>query len=139
MTNFNLFAEVDMGSVMNNGMSLTEKITDSVKITLLGMGCIFGVIFTIWLMLTIFRFLINGLPKKSEKPKTPAKPKAPEKPSVTVSAVAVQPTATDDSVTVAVITAAISAYLASTSEDGTVLPFRVVSFKKKSGTPWNSR
>ena len=45
----------------------------------------------------------------------------------------------EDNVTVAVITAALSAYLASSSEDGSTLPFRVVSFKRKrSGTPWNS-
>ena len=45
----------------------------------------------------------------------------------------------DGDVTVAVITAALAAYLASTSPDGNVMPFRVVSFKRKnSGKPWNS-
>ena len=140
MKMFNLLAEVDMNSVLNNGMSFGERLADFGKILLIGMTFVFGVIFAIWLMLTLFKLVIYDIPNKQAKKTAEAK-KAKEAQLVSVaSPEAAEPaqTVSDDAVTVAVITAAIHAYLEANSEDGSVLPFKVVSFKrKKSGTPWN--
>ncbi len=143
MNMMRLFAEVDMNSVMNNGMNIGERLADGGKMILLGMACVFAVIFAIWLMLTIFRFFVFDLPKmksaKAEEVKKEVKP-APVKAPTTADIPNIPPvTVEDDTVTVAVITAAISAYLEANSEDGKALPFRVVSFKRrKPGSPWNS-
>jgi len=138
-----LLAEVDMNSVMNNGMNFGERLADGGKMILLGMACVFAVIFAIWLMLTVFRFFVYDLPKiKAEKEvaEKNTEAKAEAKVPSTADIPNIPPvTAEDDTVTVAVITAAITAYLEANSEDGTVLPFRVVSFKRrKNGSPWNS-
>lgn len=138
-------AAVDMNSVMNNGFSFTEKLSNGGMMVLTGMLTVFGVIFIIWLSLTIFGFFVYGLPNiKKKKAEVSATAKIQEIDSEEEEAAKNVPVAevvpeTDDGVTVAVITAAISAYLDSTSDDGEALPFRVVSFKRKSsGKPWNS-
>lgn len=138
-----LFAEVDMNSVLNNGMSLGEKLAYFGKILGIGMGCVFGVIFSIWLMLTVFRFFVYEIPNMKKKKAEAAQKKDAEVAEAPASPADLPNTppasVQEDNVTVAVITAALSAYLASSSEDGSTLPFRVVSFKRKrSGTPWNS-
>jgi len=146
MNMIRLLADVDMNSVLNNGMSFPERLMEFGKMLLIGMACVFSVIFVIWLMLTVFKLFIYDIPNMKNKKEAEAKavqaPKAKTAPAPvsTASIPNIPPvSADDDTVTVAVITAAISAYLASNSEDGSVLPFRVVSFKrKKSGTPWNS-
>ena len=141
MNMIRLLADVDMNSVLNNGMNFGERLADFGKMLLIGMACVFGVIFVIWLMLTVFRVVIYDIPNRRAKKEEETKKAPVTVPTPASDPVAdVQPvTAGDDSVTVAVITAAIYAYLEANSEDGTVLPFRVVSFKrKKNGTPWNS-
>ena len=137
------FAEVDMNSVLNNGMSLGEKLAYFGKILGIGMGCVFGVIFSIWLMLTVFRFFVYEIPNMKKKKAEAAQKKDAEVAEAPASPADLPNTppasVQEDNVTVAVITAALSAYLASSSEDGSTLPFRVVSFKRKrSRTPWNS-
>lgn len=128
-----------MNSVLNNGMNFGERLADFGKMLLIGMACVFGVIFVIWLMLTVFKLVIYDIPNKKAKKAAEAK-KAQETAHVAAAPEVAEPAATvsDNAVTVAVITAAIHAYLEANSEDGSVLPFKVVSFKrKKSGTPWN--
>ncbi len=132
MNLFRTIADVDMNSVMNNGMSFGERLMDGGKMILIVMAWVFAVIFLIWLMQTLFTL---GVTKAtSQKTKTTAEIQ-------TVQTVEEPDNTEDDSeVTVAVITAAITAYLQSKSEDGTVPAFRVVSFKRKrSGKPWNSQ
>ncbi len=111
-----------MSSVLNNGLSFTERLFNGGKMILLGMLTVFSVIFIIWLMLVVFKFFVYDLPgKKSikEEQHEPVK-------------------CSDDEETVAVIMAAISAYRAAESPDGKASPFKVISFKKKkSNTPWN--
>ena len=129
-----LAADVNMDSVMNNGMSWGEKLADGGRMILIVMAFVFAVIFLIWLSQTIISFAVvklSSIGKKKETSPTPA-PAAPVQPAPAEGA--------DDGVTVAVITAAISAYLASESENGEVKPFRVVSFKraKQGNKPWNS-
>ena len=138
-----LLAEVDMNSVLNNGMSLGEKLAYFAKILGIGMGCVFGVIFFIWLMLTVFRFFVYEIPNMKKKKAKSACKKDAEAVEALASTATLPNTppasVQEDNVTVAVNTAALSAYLESSSEDGSTLPFKVVSFKRKrSGTPWNS-
>lgn len=136
MYNIKLLAESDFTSVLNNGMSLSERLADGGRMILILMAFVFAVIFTIFLSQTIITKVIVSAQNKAEKKKEQPKAEAPA-PAPVVEAEEVA--AEDDGVTVAVITAALAAYLAETSEDGTVLPFRVVSFsRKKSGKPWNS-
>lgn len=135
-----LLAEVDMDSVLNNGMSLSEKLAECGKMIAIGMGCVFGVIFIIWLMLTLFRFVIYDIPNmKKKKAKAVESAEAPAPAPAPTAAPARVASSDNDAVLVAVITAAIEAYRASEGGDASSLPFRVVSFKrKKNGSPWNS-
>ena len=136
MNMIRLAADVNMDSVMNNGMSWGEKLADGGRMILIVMAFVFSVIFLIWLSQTIISFAVVKLSSIGNKKKsTPAPAPAP-----TVTVEDVPETVTDDGVTVAVITAAISAYLAAESENGEVKPFRVVSFKraKQGNKPWNS-
>ena len=136
MNMIRLAADVNMDSVMNNGMTWGEKLADGGRMILIVMAFVFSVIFLIWLSQTIISFAVvklSSIGKKKESTPVPA-----PAPAVTVEDV--PETVTDDGVTVAVITAAISAYLAAESENGEVKPFRVVSFKraKQGNKPWNS-
>lgn len=136
MNMIRLAADVNMDSVMNNGMSWGEKLADGGRMILIVMAFVFAVIFLIWLSQTIISFAVVKLSSiGNKKESTPAPAPAP-----TVTVEDVPETVTDDGVTVAVITAAISAYLAAESENGEVKPFRVVSFKraKQGNKPWNS-
>ncbi len=129
-----MIADVDMNSVMNNGMSIGERLANGGQMILMVMACVFGVIFTIWLMQTLFTAGVTAAMNKKSKAK--AEPVAPVKPEPIP-----EPEATDDNeVTVAIITAAVAAYLQAESADGAVPAFRVVSFKRKNaGKPWNSQ
>ena len=61
-----VIAESNIDSVLNNGMSFSEKLSLSLKMILLGMGTVFAVLFIIWLCLTAFR-AVMGKTKKKEK------------------------------------------------------------------------
>ena len=129
-------AEVNMDSVMNNGMSFAERLKEGGQMILIVMSFVFSVIFLIWLSQTIISFFVVKLSSAGAKKN---KPEEAEAPVLEADEVSETSQAEDDSALVAVITAAISAYRASESEDGSALPFRVVSFKRtKNGKPWNS-
>ena len=109
---------------------------------LLGMGMIFAVLGLLWAMLSVFKLVFAG---KTPKEPKPAKVKAPsEKPAEKVeSKVAPAPVAVaatqDDGALIAVLTAAVAAYMAESGEEYTG-GFRVVSFTRvKGGKPWNSK
>ncbi len=116
--------EEDLG-----GPFSVERLSYAGRMTLLGMGMVFAVLALQWMILVIFRRILNS---KTEKAKTPD----PEPPLSPVS-----PTpAGDDPAVVAAITAAIAAMIESDPDlsgqfaDG----FRVVSFKRRTGkTGWN--
>ena len=134
MNMIRLASDVNMDSVMNNGMSFGERLADGGRMILIVMAFVFSVIFLIWLSQTIISFAVvklSSIGKKKETSPAPV-PAAPVEPAPAEGA--------DDGVTVAVITAAIAAYLAAESENGEVKPFRVVSFKraKQGNKPWNS-
>ena len=140
MNTFRLLADT-ANKAFGNGMSIAERLQNGGKMILILMAFVFSVIFIIFFSQTVISAIINGMQKKAEKIATKD---AATKPSVEteeamVSSSVSDNSANDDDVTVAVITAALAAYLASTSPDGNVLPFKVVSFKRKnSGKPWNS-
>ncbi|MBQ6677328.1 MAG: OadG family protein [Clostridia bacterium] len=124
LINAAVLAESDINSVLNNGMSLSEKAALSLKMILIGMGTVFSVLFIIWFFLTIFRLVMD----KAKKKKAPAAA-AP----VPVDSEEKTP---DDGALIAAITAAITAYR---EEDGSPAPssFRVVSFEKRGASrPW---
>ncbi len=105
------------------------------EMTILGMGMIFAVLALLWLVLAIFKVIFAGKAPKKVKSKVPeAVAKAVEE-----SVVAVEETSDDE--LVALITAAVAAYMA--EENGGVAPtggFRVVSFRRTSGgRPWNAK
>ena len=141
MNNIRLLADT-ANQAFGNGMSITERLQNGGKMVLILMAFVFSVIFIIFLSQTLISAIINGIQKKSKGTDKAINEK--QIPRAKKEVVANNPVVTEavnsnDDVTVAVITAALAAYLASTSEDGTVLPFRVVSFKRKnSGKPWNS-
>ena len=119
-----VLAESDINSVLNNGMSLSEKAALSLKMILIGMGTVFSVLFIIWFFLTIFRLVMD----KAKKKKAPA-PAAPAPVGTDVET-------PDDGALIAAITAAITALR---EEQGVPAPssFRVVSFEKRGASrPW---
>ena len=116
----------DINSVLNNGLSFSEKASLSLKMILIGMGTVFSVLFIIWFFLTIFRLAMTRA-KKKEKTPVPAAP-------ATVEETGAQ--SSGDGALIAAITAAITAYR---EEEGSPSPssFRVVSFEKRGASrPW---
>lgn len=107
------------------------------QMTLLGMLMVFAVLAILWAVLAIFKLVFAKSGEKTAK--------APE---AVVNAVAEAVTAvdepvdyTDDAELVAVITAAVAAYMQSEgSEAGYTGGFRVVSFRRAGGArSWNSK
>ena len=124
MINAAVLAESDINSVLNNGLSFSEKASLSLKMILIGMGTVFAVLFIIWLFLSVFRLVMDKAKKK--KAPAPASPAPIETSGETP----------DDGALIAAITAAITAYR---EEEGSPAPssFRVVSFEKRGVTrPW---
>ena len=93
----------------------------------------------LWLILSVFKLIFAGKTPKEPKPiKEKAEAKKVEKPTAPAAPVAVAAQSNDE--LIAVLTAAVAAYMA---EEGTEVPdgsFRVVSFRRvKSGRAWNSK
>ena len=124
-----LLADADISSVFGNGLSLGEKGALSLKMILMGMGTVFAVLFIIWLVLTLFRLVMDAVRKKG-KDKEPSRNTDPVPACGTVDA-------TDDRALVAVISAAVAAYReAESGASGRTVPFRVVSFNRSGSGPW---
>lgn len=115
-----------------------ETLTMMWQTVVLGMGMVFAVLAMLWIILSIFKLVFAGKTPKEQKPVKKPAPKVEKKaePAKTVAPVAKQ----DDGALVAVITAAVAAYMA---ESGEAVPeggFRVVSFTRvRGGKPWNSK
>lgn len=106
------------------------------QMLVLGIGMVFLVLALLWVILLIFEKAMGTKekPAKKQEPAIPATPAPVSKPTPAVAPVA------DDGATVAAITAAIAAMIA--SDEGLSREFaggfRVVSFRKKSGRgAWN--
>ena len=109
------------------------------EMTLLGMGLIFAVLALLWVVLALFKLVFAG-PEKKKKTKAEA-----PVPTAISSAIEESVRSYEEAVVssdngeelVAIITAAISAYR--DAEGLGSNGFRVVSFKRSSGSHWNSR
>ncbi|MBE6542365.1 MAG: hypothetical protein E7672_07960 [Ruminococcaceae bacterium] len=124
-------------------LDLSEKLALSGEMLLRGMGTVFLVLIILWAIISLFGRLVGGqqtekeakeAPKKVAPKKAEAKKEA-KAPVAQPAAVPVQAAGQDDSLIAAII-AAVEAYRA---EEGlSSLPYRVVSFKRKSGRKsWN--
>ena len=118
-----LTAGASMESVMNNGMSLGERLGYGLRMTAVGMLTIFSVLGVICLIMFLSGLFFTRAGKK--KPELPAEPAAEEG---------------LDPALVAVLTAAVAAVLAdeaqATGNEGPA--FRVVSFRR-TGRGWNEK
>lgn len=115
-------------------MPFGERMTFGLQVFVVGMLTVFAVLAILWLVLELFRIFFYEIPRK-RKAAEKAEPanQAPEK--AAEPAVAAAPAAADDSELIAVITAAIEAY---NSQNGSALPFRVVSYRRVTGANgWN--
>ncbi len=116
-------ASIDMESVMNNGMTLTERLGLGFETMLIGLGTVFGVLVIIMAILYLFQFVFYTLPnrKKNEQAaeinEMPAEAAAPPADEALV--------AYDEGELIAAISAAVAVYL-----DKPASSFRVVSFKR---------
>ena len=117
------------------GLTMSEKFALSGEMLLRGMGTVFMVLVILWGCLSLFK--VFSTPEKKSAPKKEAKPAPAEKPSAPAHApvaeepVPAAPAPTDDAAVIAAICAAIEAYRAAEGLSG--LPYRVVSFKRKTG------
>lgn len=111
-----------------SALSIGEKLALSGEMLLRGMGTVFLVLAVLWGIISLFS-VFSGTAEK--KPAAPAKKPAPKAESAPAPAPAPAPAQTDDGALIAAITAAIEAYRAEEGLSG--LPYRVVSFKRKSG------
>ncbi len=105
------------------------------QMTLLGMMMVFSVLAILWGVLTVFKFIFAS--NKKTKSVKEIKEVTEKNTAVTEAPAS----ASDDAELVAVITAAVAAYMSSEQETE-VSPngFRVVSFRKASGgRSWNSK
>ena len=115
------------------GLTMSEKFALSGEMLLRGMGTVFLVLAILWGIIALFSVFSGTAEKKpapAEKPAAPVK-KAEEPKPEPAPAPATVPAQTDDGALIAAITAAIEAYRAEEGLSG--LPYRVVSFKRKSG------
>ena len=127
---FNAFNLISIGALAIS----TENLELLWQTPLLGMAMIFAVLSILWAVLAVFKFIF-AKPTKSKKP-VPV-----EEVPVAVEVVE-EPVAdkADDAELVAIITAAVAAYMASEAADTTLGGFRVVSFRRANGgKSWNTK
>ena len=106
------------------------------QMTLLGMGMVFTVLAVLWAVLMLFKVIFAGRKSKAEKKAAPVA----EKPAEVLTAPAVAAAQTGDDELVAIITAAVAAYMADEGIEAPAGGFRVVSFKRvQGGRAWNSK
>lgn len=117
-------------------IALTPKTLELMWLTpLFGMAMVFAVLTILWGVLAIFKMIFaKPEPKKKEAPKAPVAPVAPvaEPEPVAYSA--------GDDELIALITAAVAAYISSEEPDAYTGGFRVVSFRRANGgRSWNAK
>ena len=114
-----------------------ETLTMMWQTVILGMGMVFSVLAILWAILSVFKLVFAGKTPKAEKPAAKKEVKA--EPAAAPAPASV-PVAQSNDELIAVLTAAVAAYMA---EEGTPVAdgsFRVVSFRRVGGTrAWNSK
>lgn len=133
MNNVMLLAKTagDLGGAFSS-----ERITYSLEMTVLGMVAVFAVLAILWGVLALFKVIFYD--SKQKKEKAPAE----EKTVVTETVVPAPVASQNDDETVAVIMAAISAYIAADPAlaEEYAGGFRVVSFKRvRDKAAWNKK
>lgn len=112
----------DMGAAFS-----PERLALAGQMTLIGMGMIFAVLAILWGVLVVFKLVFTKPTKKSEE-KIATAPAQTQK----------EAEQTDDQELIAVITAAVAAYMDSENPEGALNRFRVVSFRRANGgRSWN--
>ncbi len=116
----------------------SERLVLAGQVTLIGMLMIFAVLSVLWIVLAISK-QIFAKPTQTAKP-APA-PKAAPSPKVAPAPAAPSPASTNDAELVAVLTAAVAAYMASENPNAvSTTAFRVVSYRRTNGgRPWNTK
>lgn len=144
-------AVTNVADSMNNGMTIQEKVTMSLEMLADGLGTVFLVLILLWGLLSLFRLVFYDIPNKrkkdahapSEPQDTPDDTPVAEASSESYDEVAYEAQYEDETQLVAVITAAVAAYMDTENEANGIVAddintsFRVVSFKRKSGGEWN--
>ena len=126
-------------SVELGGAFSAERWAYAGKMTLLGIGAVFAVLAILWAVLTVFKLIFVGRSPKKEAAKKTVDTVAPatqemKKETVTNPSASVE-NEVDQTMLIAVLTAAVAAYRDSEGCDG---GFRVVSFRRtQQGRTWN--
>ena len=120
--------------IIDSDMFSPERWALAGEMIVVGMGMIFAVLATLWGVLAIFKLIFAG--------KTPKEPKAAPAPKTVAPAPVVETVpvaeASDDAL-VAVITAAVAAYIAEEEPGAYANGFRVVSFRRTGTRSWNAK
>lgn len=121
-------------------MTTADKFALSGEMMLKGMGTVFMVLVLLWGILALFSVIFGTQAKKpADEEKTASaqqKPKTVQASETVSQKPASAAPASNDGALIAAITAAVEAYRA--EEGNASLPFRVVSFKRKTGSSgWN--
>lgn len=115
-------------------LTLAEKFALSGEMFVRGMGTVFMVLILLWGFLSLFRFFStpeNKAASKSQSPAPAEEKKVAPAPAPVATNTESATVKNDDTAVIAAICAAIEAYRASEGLSG--LPYRVVSFKRKTG------
>lgn len=116
--------EAGTAQAASETMTFSERLSESLQVSLLGLGTVFAALALLWGVLEVFRFFFYDLPNKR---KNGTEKKAPVKTESAPSAPVAQPVQSDEEL-VAAIVAAVAQVM-----DKPASSFRVVSFRK-SGT-----
>lgn len=113
-----------------------ERLALAGQMTLIGMGMIFAVLAILWAVLAIFKLIFVKPEPKKAKPEPVAK----AAPAVVAEPEPVVVAEQNDDELIAVITAAVAAYIADEEPDAYQGGFRVVSFRRANGgRAWNAK
>lgn len=119
-------------NVIDSGAFSPERLAMTGEMILVGLGMVFAVLAVLWGVLSIFKLVFA----KPEKKKAEPAPVVENPPAYEPEPVA---ETEDDGELVAVITAAVAAYMASEEPDAAPNGFRVVSFRRANGgRAWNA-
>ncbi len=112
-----------------------ERLSMAGQMILIGLGMVFVVLAILWLVLVLFKFIF-AKPEPKKKPQS-----APiETPPAVVDNLPTVEEQKDDGELIAVITAAVAAYIESEEPDAYQGGFRVVSFRRANGgRSWNAK
>ena len=129
--------------VMNNGMTIGERLVYGLEMTAVGLLTVFAVLGVIWLTMMLFRLVFYTIPNRRQAKAETVSVPVPAEVSASKPApepVPAEPVPAADDALLAVLSAAVAAVLADeAAAAGEPAPgFRVVSFRR-TGRSWNSR